>query len=139
MSDFNPSLISPPTLAYLGDSVLEIMVREHLVLSGIDKVAKLNDMARDFVTAKSQSAAVELMLPLLDENEYDIFRRGRNISHLVSPKSASAAEYRRATGLECLFGYLHLTGKSARIKQLFDTCFLSEKNVNNSVQNAEDL
>lgn len=137
MDGLNPLMVSPLTLAYLGDAVLELLVRDYLVGVGGDKVAKLNEMARDFVTAKSQSAAVEVMLPLLDEEEADVFRRGRNISHLTAPKSASAAEYRRATGLECLFGYLHLVGRDERVRELFKSCFLCDNNEN--IEEVENL
>lgn len=121
------ALYSPAALAYLGDAVLELMVREHLMHSGHDKVSHLNELARSFVTAKSQSDAVDRMLPLLSEEEADIFRRGRNISHLTAPKNASAAEYRRATGLECLLGYLYMMKKNERIQELFTRCFLNKE------------
>ena len=75
-----------------------------------------------FVTAAKQSKAVENMLPLLTETETEIYKRGRNAKSRV-PKSASPADYRRSTGMECLFGYLYLSGNNERIKELFDTAF----------------
>jgi Uncharacterized protein conserved in bacteria len=123
----SPSQLPVSSLAYLGDALIELMVRERLVIRcGTEKVAKLNELAREFITAKAQSAAVELLLPSLTEEETDIFKRGRNASHLSVPKSSSTVDYRRATGLECLFGFLHLSSQTERIRQLFDMCFFPE-------------
>lgn len=110
------------TLAYLGDAVLEIMVRQKVIESGISDVGKLNDMARTFVRATEQSAALNNIIDLLDEDEMRFFKRGRN-SKGNTPKSASAVEYRRATGMESLFAYLHLEGKTDRLKYLFETAY----------------
>ena len=112
--------ITTPALAYLGDSVLEVCVRTYLVTErGLSTSAHLNRASLDFVRASAQSEAVGRMEPHLTEEEAAIFRRGRNMGHGNVPKSASAAEYRRATGMEVLFGYLHLTGQTARINRLF--------------------
>lgn len=110
------------TLAYLGDAVLEVMVREKVIESGVDSVGKLNDMAREYVTASEQSKAVENILPMLDEEELTYFKRGRNTKG-NTPKSATACEYRRATGFETLFGYLYITGKKERMKELFEIAY----------------
>ena len=106
-------------LAYLGDSVIEICVREYLVRSGYSSSAKLNKKALDFVRAPMQAEAMKNLLPHLTEEEESIFKRGRNIGHTNTPKSSTVAEYRAATGMETLFGYLHLAGRSERIKELF--------------------
>ena len=112
--------ITTPALAYLGDSVLEVCVRTYLVTErGLSTSAHLNRASLDFVRASAQSEAVGRMEPHLTEEEAAIFRRGRNMGHGNVPKSASAAEYRRATGMEVLFGYLHLTGQTQRINRLF--------------------
>ena len=116
----NLSDITTPALAYLGDSVLEVCVRTYLVTErGLSTSAHLNRASLDFVRASAQSEAVGRMEPHLTEEEAAIFRRGRNMGHGNVPKSASAAEYRRATGMEVLFGYLHLTGQTERINRLF--------------------
>ena len=106
-------------LAYLGDAVFELTVREHLVRSGVVGAGKLNLLSRDFVTASAQSKAVERILPLLSESEEAVFRRARNYSKASVPKSAEASEYRRATGLEALFASLWLNGERERIGFLF--------------------
>ena len=111
--------MSTPPLAYLGDCVLELLVREHLVQKGLAKSAQLNKAALSFVTAKAQAQAMERILPLLTEDELAYFRRGRNMSHSNIPKCATPDEYRAATGMEVLFAYLHLTHNQDRISELF--------------------
>ena len=112
--------ITTPALAYLGDSVLEVCVRTYLVTErGLSTSAHLNRASLDFVRASAQSEAVERMEPHFTEEEAAIYRRGRNMGHGNVPKSASVAEYRRATGMEVLFGYLHLTGQTERLDHLF--------------------
>lgn len=115
------------TLAYLGDAVLEVMVRTRLLETGIRDVGKLNGMALSYVRATKQSEALERILPYLSEEEDAIYHRGRNANNLSIPKSASALEYRRATGLEALFGYLHICGKNDRIETLFNIAFEQNK------------
>ena len=115
--------ISAAALAYLGDSVLELMVRERLILAGIEKPGRLNEEARKYITAVSQSIAYLKIKELLSPEEEAICRRARNSSHLNIPKSASGAEYKNATSLEALFGYLHLSGKKDRINELFTNAY----------------
>lgn len=110
---------STAALAYLGDSVLELCVRQHLVRKGVSSSAALNKQALDYVRAGAQAEAMKRILPLLTEEEDAVFHRGRNIGHTNTPKSATVAEYRAATGMEALFGWLHLAGKQARIEELF--------------------
>ncbi|MBQ8552327.1 MAG: ribonuclease III [Clostridia bacterium] len=107
------------TLAYLGDAVLEVMVRRYLVSLGVADGGTLSRMALDFVRATAQSAGVDRLMPHLTEDEEYIYKRGRNAHGIAIPKSASAAEYRRATGMEALFAYLDLTGQQERAEELF--------------------
>lgn len=112
--------ITTPALAYLGDSVLEVCVRTYLVSElGLSTSAHLNRASLDFVRATAQSEAMGRIEPLLTEEETVAYRRGRNMGHGNVPKSASVAQYRRATGMETLFGYLHLLGQAQRIDYLF--------------------
>lgn len=122
--------VSTAALAYLGDSVMELCVRKMLVERGFSSSKKLNAKALEYVTAKAQAQAAAKILPLLDEDEDAVYHRGRNISHANVPKSASFAEYRMATGLEALFGYLHLAGKNDRIDELFKIAYLDETQIN---------
>lgn len=107
------------SLAYLGDAVLEIMVREHLVENGFSHP---QEEAAKYVTAVAQSAAVDKLLPCFLEDEEAIYKRGRNSTH-TAPKSATHAQYSRATGLECVFGYLYLSKETERLKELFSVGF----------------
>lgn len=113
---------SPLVLAYLGDSFFETLAREYLVGDGNCKPSELNDRAREIVTAHSQSTMVERLLPILTEDELAIYKSGRNSKSAHRSKSASALEYRRATGLECLYGYFWLTAQHARARELFLRC-----------------
>lgn len=103
-------------LAYLGDCVYELLVREYLVKKGHPKPS-VESLA--YVTAGAQSNALEKLLPVLTEGEEDAYRRGRNCVHGGVPKHSTVAEYRRATGFEALFGYLYAKGDMARIRELF--------------------
>ncbi len=115
---------SSASLAYLGDCALEICVREYLVREvGLSSSAKLNKAALDFVRASKQAEAIKNILPLLDEQEEAIFRRGRNVGHTNTPKSATVSEYRFATGMEALFGWLWLSGKHDRMTELFRAAY----------------
>jgi ribonuclease-3 family protein len=111
------------SLAYLGDAVLEVQTRKRLLSLGITDVGKLNKMALNYVRAVDQSAAMERILPLLSEDEEAIYKRGRNSHGVSAPKSATVVEYRRATGMEALFGWLYLENDLARIEELFDLAF----------------
>ncbi len=111
--------VSTEALAYLGDSVLEIRVREKLVREGISGSGNLNRASLSYVKASEQAAAMHRIIPLLDEEETLVFKRGRNMSGGNVPKSATMSEYRTATGMEVLFGYLHLLGRHERIDELF--------------------
>lgn len=112
--------ITVPALAYLGDSVLEMLVRTYLVRERhLSTSAHLNRAALDFVRASAQPEAMGRIEPLLSEDEANVYRRGRNIGHTNVPKSASVAEYRRATGMEVLFGHLSLLGETDRMEHLF--------------------
>ena len=92
------------------------------MLAGNIPPEQLHTKALMFVQATEQSKAFENILPVLTEEELEIYKRGRNAKGRV-PKSASPADYRRATGLECLFGYLYLSGEQGRVRELFDTAF----------------
>lgn len=118
--------ISVPALAYLGDCVLELCVRRHLVTNGLSTSAHLNAAALDYVRAPAQAEAMKRILPHLTEEEEGYFRRGRNMGHSNVPKRATVSEYRAATGMEVLFGYLHLSGQEERIRQLFCLAYPEE-------------
>ena len=113
--------IAVEALAYLGDAGMEVLIRERLVRSGLCSSKRLNSAALDYVKATAQSEALERMLPHLTEEEEATYKRGRNAGHgKNTPRSASVSEYRRATGLETLFGQLYLDGDSQRMNELLD-------------------
>ncbi len=113
-----------PELAYLGDAVMELLVRERLVRHGRCGSAELNRAALSYVKATAQSAAVERILDMLTSDELAVYRNGRNSGHgKNTPKSATVAEYRRATGLEVLFGKLYLDRSYARLDELLDAAY----------------
>ena len=118
--------VSTEALAYLGDCVIELKVREALVESGIAGSGNLNRASLLYVKASAQAAAMRKIIPLLTEEETAIFKRGRNMSGGNVPKSATMSEYRTATGMEVLFGYLHLLGMSERIDCLFKSAYATE-------------
>ena len=118
--------VSTDALAYLGDSVIELKVREMLVTSGMSDSGNLNRASLLYVKAGAQAEAMRRLLPMLTEEETAVFKRGRNKSSGNVPKSATMSEYRTATGMEVLFGYLHLLGMSERIDCLFKAAYATE-------------
>ncbi len=114
-----PRMMSPLNLAFVGDGVYGLLVREHLTAAGNMPVGRLHQRAVAMVCAKAQSDAVELLLPLLTAEEEAVYKRGRNAHSASIPKHADPAQYRRATGLEALFGFLYLSGREERIRELF--------------------
>jgi len=111
---------SPLALAFLGDSVYELLVRQALTGRGNNKAQTLHQEKVRLVCAAFQAQAAEMLLSSMTEAEQAVYRRGRNADS-SPPKHANAADYRRATGLEAVFGYLQLTGDTARIHALFDS------------------
>lgn len=117
--EINPKQLSPLNLAFVGDCVYEILVREMLVCEANRPVNDLHRESVKFVSAKAQTEAFHKIKDCLTEEEMAQFKRGRNAKVGHSPKSATDAEYHTATGVEALFGYLYLNDNSERIKELF--------------------
>ena len=117
------SNLGTPELAYLGDSVFELWVRTRLVQHGVCGSGNLNAMARGYVTASAQAEAAKKILHLLTEKEESVLKRARNYKVGNVPKSASAAQYHLATGLEALLAYLYLEGEQDRIYFLLENAF----------------
>ena len=115
------------TLAFFGDSVYEVYVREQIVRLGTMPVDKLHKKAVQYVNAGFQSYAYDIIAEQLTEEETEIFKRGRNATGNNGPRSSNPKDYRRATGMEALFGYLYLTGQNDRIKELFEKIYTSER------------
>lgn len=111
--------ISALGLAHLGDAVFEVMVRSWLCTNGRTLVRNLHRETVAHVCAPAQARRMERMLPLLNEEELACYRRGRNAHVHGIPKNATHEEYSKATGLECLFGWLYLSGSIDRLNELF--------------------
>lgn len=107
------------SLAFIGDSVYEIFVREKLLEHGSLPAGKLHERAVLMVRAETQAKVYDLLEPMLDEDERSILKRGRNSVVGRIPRNATAAEYRKATGVEALFGWLWLSGNESRARDLF--------------------
>ena len=112
--------ISNLGLAHMGDCVYEILVRAYLCARGDKTVAQLHKDTISMVKATYQAKFVDKMLPLLTEEELTHYRRGKNAHPHAVPKSATPAEYAKATGLEALFGWLFLTGNKDRANEIFN-------------------
>ena len=112
--------ISNLGLAHMGDCVYEMLVRAYLCSQGNKTVAQLHKQTITMVKATYQAAFVDKMLPLLTEDEMTHYRRGKNSHVHAVPKSATPAQYAKATGLEAMFGYLFLSGKKERANEIFN-------------------
>ncbi|MDF2596652.1 MAG: ribonuclease [Clostridia bacterium] len=111
---------SPLALAYIGDAVYEIFIRTYVLNKGNAPVNKLHKASREMVRASAQAKLYYIIEPELSEEEKDVLRRGRNAKSMSTPKNADMTEYRHATGLEALIGYLYIQGNINRISQLID-------------------
>ncbi|MBB6734916.1 Mini-ribonuclease 3 [Cohnella zeiphila] len=120
------SQLSPIVLAYIGDAVFEVYVRQHLIASAARKPHELHRAATRYVSAAAQAKLLQRWMPLLTEEEADIARRGRNSKSGQAPKNADPVDYRHATGLESLVGYLYYRGERDRLEQLIALAFSEE-------------
>lgn len=121
----NPNMINPLTLAFLGDAVYSLLTRQKLAVSGCN-ASKLHERSVHLVSAGAQARGMAKILPLLSEREEAVFKRGRNAHTSNVPRNSTAGEYHTATGLEALFGYLHLCGEKERINELFELIWREE-------------
>ena len=126
MNCFSPELssqdvnkISMLGLAHIGDAVYELLIRTMLCSQGHSQVTQLHNLSVSYVKASAQARAMERILPLLTEEETAIYKRGRNAHVNSVPHNAAVGEYHTATGLEALFGWLYLQGRTERIEELF--------------------
>ena len=117
---------SPLVLAYIGDSVYDILTRQYIISQGNAPVNVLDRRARKIVNAAAQSAAYEKIKDSLTDDETAVYKRGRNAKSHTSAKNQSITDYRRATGVEALFGYLYLKGENDRIRELYELCISDE-------------
>lgn len=120
LSPTETNALSMLALAHVGDAVFELLVRSMLAAVGPATVQELHRKTVSYVRAESQAKAARKLMPILSEEESTVYRRGRN-SHVHGiPAHANPGDYHSATGLEALFGWLYLQGKTERIQTLFD-------------------
>ncbi|XID90855.1 Mini-ribonuclease 3 [Paenibacillaceae bacterium WGS1546] len=122
-ADVPVRLLSPIVLAYVGDAVYEVYVRQRLVAGSSRKPHELHRAATGYVSAAAQAELLRKWTPLLTEEEAEVVRRGRNAKSGQPPRNADPGDYRHATALECLVGYLYYNGDKARLEQLIGMAF----------------
>lgn len=112
------------TLAYLGDAVYEVYIREHVLDTGTTKVNELQRMSKQYVSAKAQAALINLMIEedILSDEELRIYKNGRNAKKYTKAKNTDVVTYHMSTGFEALMGYLDLTKNQERLVELIDWC-----------------
>lgn len=114
------SQMNPLVLAYIGDGVYELLIRQHLASTANHRPNQIHKLATRFVSAKAQAAVLERLLPLLSEEERGMVLRGRNAKSGSTPKNTDVLVYRHSTALECLIGYLYCAGRQERIGELME-------------------
>lgn len=124
MSKIAAAQINGIALAYMGDAAYEVFVRQHLLQKGVTKPTKLQHLATHYVSAKAQAWLIQKMTEqkILNQAETEIFKRGRNAKSHTTAKNTDVLTYRISTGFEAVFGYLYLTNKMTRLKQLASWC-----------------
>ena len=125
MTEKNWKLLNGLALAYMGDGIYEVYVRNHVMQKGLTKPNQLHATATKFVSAKAQARLMQQMLGqenFLTEEELEIYKRGRNSKSHTVAKNADVGTYRIATGFEALMGYLYLSGQQARLEELINWC-----------------
>ncbi len=115
----NPNM-SGTSLAYIGDAVFEILARTEVITKNKSTVNNMHKQCKDLVKAKTQAKMYHILMDIATEEEISILKRGRNAKSYTSSKNASKIDYRHATGVEALFGYLYLKGDIDRIYELFN-------------------
>ena len=118
---------SPLVLAYIGDAIYDLVIRTIIVRQGNTPVRKLHKYASSLVKAEKQSEMIGRLEAKFTEEEFHIYKRGRNAKSYTTAKNASVVDYRRATGFEAVIGYLYLKGEYARIVDLVKMGLASEK------------
>ena len=131
LKEVSPRQLSPLVLAYIGDSIFDLVVKTMIVTKGNTQVNKMNRVASSIVKAESQSKMIGYLEDKLTEEEESVYKRGRNAKSYTSAKNASISDYRRATGFEALMGWLYLTKQSDRMMELI------KKGLNNIKEDKE--
>ena len=120
--DIKPGMVSPLSLAYIGDAVYEVFIRSYIMHKENMPVAKLHKASTRYVSAKAQAEIVKHISDDFTEEELSVYKRGRNAHSYTSAKNADIVDYRMATGLEALIGYLYIKKDHQRLKMLVEKC-----------------
>ena len=131
MTKQDAAMMGALELAYVGDCVFELIVRTRLLRTSGRKVKELHGLVVKHVCAAGQAALANRIFDQLTDDELAVFKRGRNHQANV-PKSASVSQYRKATGMETLFAYLHLSGQTERMHRLFYAAFIDDNDKTNT-------
>ena len=115
------------TLAYVGDAVYDLYVRSHLIHTGDFKTGKLHLMAIAHVKAAAQAAAYDVLEGMFTEEEAGIAQRAKNVKNATIPKNANPKDYKKATALEAVIGYLYLCEQRERLIELLDAAYAANK------------
>lgn len=116
-------ILSSAQLAFLGDSVYETYIRKRLIICSIFKSKDLSSKTDEYTSAVAQAKVAKFLFEFLTDEEKKVFARGKNLKHKHFPKSASVNEYRMATAVECVFGYLYLKENIERLEELISIIF----------------
>ena len=114
----NAKNYNPQVLAFVGDAVYTMYVRNLIVLNNTGKSGALHKITSTYVKAKTQSEVIERIISTFDEVELSVFKRGRNYKTQSTAKNSSVQEYHRATGFEAVIGYLYLSGQNERLNEI---------------------
>lgn len=125
LEEINISDYSPLTLAYIGDSIYEIIIRTVIVDEANRQVNKIHKKVSNLVKAPTQAKMIYYIMDDLTDDELKIYKRGRNAKAVTRAKNASMSDYRTATGFEALMGWLYLTKQSDRMMELIKKCLVS--------------
>ncbi|MDU6854622.1 MAG: ribonuclease III domain-containing protein [Clostridiales bacterium] len=120
MNTHKANTYSPLALAYIGDGVYELFIRTYVLSRGNMPVNKMHKASRELVRATAQAKLYHLIENMLTEEELQVLKRGRNAKSISAPKNADITEYRHATGVEALIGYLYLEGRIDRINEIIE-------------------
>lgn len=118
MKEVDIKTYSPLTLAYIGDSIYDLMIKSLVINDGNKQVQKLHKETSSMVQASAQSQMMRALQPMLTEEEHAVYKRGRNAKSVSPAKNQSITDYRRATGFEALMGYLYLKREFTRMVDL---------------------
>lgn len=133
MEGKDAKLLNGLALAYMGDAIYELYIREHLLSSGQTKPNQLHRLATNYVSAKAQALLIDGLLEenILTEEEQEYFKRGRNAKSYTKAKNTNISTYKTSTGFESVFGFLYLTKQHGRIKELMHWCINYIENLEN--------